>query len=309
QGQDYKNKAQASTFYPSIYRGENLSQRELNIKFDILNNAVYLLKESFRNGAVDGYKEVLRKRYIQWSIIQHYEVCPTPLLDFTHSIRVACSFAQRNHKHSEQGYVFVFGLPYITNRISINSEYDIINVRLLSICPPDALRPYFQDGYLAGTADITYEYESKTELDFRNRLISKFEIPNSTKFWGRGFSMLPDSILFPKSDRIESLCKSINPAPTSKFGPTEIGAFITEWTHLEAFLVGRARNAEPQATSLSMKASIDVLRRHQVITQNLAKELHSLRLFRNEVVHRGHGLDAHLIAQYTERVRNARKSL
>ena len=62
-----------------------------------------------------------------------------------------------------------FGLPYITNRISVNSEQDLVNVRLLSICPPDALRPYFQEGYLAGTDEVTTDYDSKDELDFTKR--------------------------------------------------------------------------------------------------------------------------------------------
>ena len=109
---------------------------------------------------------VKRKKNIQWSILQHYRVCFTPFFDFTQSIRSACSFAQINEDNNE-GYIFVFGLPYVTNRISINSEHDIVNVRLLSIFPPDELRPYFQDGYLAGTEDLTTEYESKTELDFK----------------------------------------------------------------------------------------------------------------------------------------------
>ena len=70
----------------------------------------------------------------------------------------------------ENGYVYIFGLPYLFGRISINSEHDIVNVRLLSIAPPGALRPYFQEGYLAGTTDITTEYRTKTRLDFKNRL-------------------------------------------------------------------------------------------------------------------------------------------
>jgi hypothetical protein len=39
------------------------------------------------------------------------------------------------------------------------------NVRLLSICPPDALRPCFQEGYLAGTGEVTTDYAlSKDDL-------------------------------------------------------------------------------------------------------------------------------------------------
>ena len=92
--------------------------------------------------------------------------------------------------------MFVFGLPYITNRISIDSEQDAVVVRLPSICPPEALRPYYQDGDLAGTDKITMEYASKDELDFNRRLIAKFQIRRGASFWPRGFSpvrlLLPD---------------------------------------------------------------------------------------------------------------------
>jgi hypothetical protein len=166
QGVDFKNKNDKSTFYPSIYRGDYLPKREVEHRFDILNQASSKLVELLSTRTKDGTGELKRKKYIQWSILQHYEVCGTPLIDLTHSLRVACSFAQLENGN-DHAYVYVFGLPYITNRISINSEHDLINIRLLSICPPDALRPYFQEGYLAATSDIEHEYDSKSELDFK----------------------------------------------------------------------------------------------------------------------------------------------
>lgn len=110
---------------------------------------------------------------------------------------------------NKEAYVYVFGLPYLTNRISVNSEQDIINIRLLSICPPKALRPYFQEGYLAGTDAIITKYDIKSELDFNNRLIAKFEIPNDKSFWGEGFHQIPYDSLYPKNDPIEELCAQI----------------------------------------------------------------------------------------------------
>ncbi|MGH8626308.1 MAG: FRG domain-containing protein, partial [Gammaproteobacteria bacterium] len=92
QATDYKNKAGASSFYPSVYRGERLSRAELAVRFDILTSASSRLVDAFAREGIVGTQEVRRRRYIQWSILQHYEVCPTPLLDFTHSVRGACSF-------------------------------------------------------------------------------------------------------------------------------------------------------------------------------------------------------------------------
>ncbi|HPR35903.1 MAG TPA: hypothetical protein PKY64_09540, partial [Anaerolineaceae bacterium] len=99
--------------------------------------------------------------------------------------------------------------PYTTNRITYNSEQDLVIVRLLSICPPEALRPYFQEGYLCGTLDITDTYTNKSELDFKNRLIAKFSIPTAASFWGSGFSRIPKNLLFPENDLIEAMCTRI----------------------------------------------------------------------------------------------------
>lgn len=208
QDNDYKNQKGSSSFYPSIYRGA-LKGEELPNRFEVLGQASKKLVEAFERNLIDGYSEIKKREYVQWSILQHYGICETPLLDFTHSVRVACSFAQLSNENN-RGYVYVFGFPYLTNRISHNSEHDLVNVRLLSICPPDALRPYYQDGYLAATEGITTEYDNKKEkLDFKRRLIAKFEIPTSPDFWGEGFSSIPESVLYPKNDRIEELCKGL----------------------------------------------------------------------------------------------------
>jgi hypothetical protein len=205
QDQDYQNKAGSSTFYPNIYRKEILTAQEIRSRFELLDVATYKLIESFDNEKLDGRTDIRRKQYIAWSILQHYGVCDTPLLDLTQSLRVAATFAQLGNK-AERGMVYVFGLPYTTNRITYNSEQDLVIVRLLSICPPEALRPYFQEGYLCGTLDITDTYANKSELDFKNRLIAKFSIPTGASFWGSGFSRIPKNLLFPDSDIIEAMC-------------------------------------------------------------------------------------------------------
>ena len=185
QGIDYRNRSNASTIYPTIYRGDYVPQREINYRFQLLEQASREIRDIFEKENIQGNEDLKWKKFLQWSILQHYEVCNTPLLDLTHSLRVACSFAQIQAKNS-YGYVYVFGLPFVTNRVSHNSEHDIVNIRLLSICPPEALRPYFQEGYLACTEDITNEYDSKDKLDFNNRLIAKFKISMEANFLGAG---------------------------------------------------------------------------------------------------------------------------
>ena len=100
-------------------------------------------------------------------------------------------------------------MSYYHNRISIDSEHDLVNIRLLSIMPPEALRAYFQEGYLVGTEDISYKYNSKSELDLNNRLIAKFEIKNIDSFWGEGFEQIPTDVLYPDNDIILEICNEI----------------------------------------------------------------------------------------------------
>lgn len=195
QGQDFTNKAGSSTLYPWIYRGERVSQDQIALRFEILTSASARLCNALEAAGIEGYKDVFRRPYIQWSILQHYEVCPTPLIDLTNSLRVACSFAYLS-SDSNSPHVYVFGLPYVTNRISHNSEHYLVNIRLLSICPPDALRPYFQEGYLAGTEDVTTNYDNKSDLDFNRRLIAKFSLLGGKEFWSAGFQSFPRKVMW-----------------------------------------------------------------------------------------------------------------
>lgn len=233
---------------------------------------------------------------MQWGILQHYEVCHTPLLDVTHSLRVACSFAQMK-KTGGRAFVYVFGLPHVPNRISINSEHDIVNVRLLSICPPDALRPHFQEGYMVGTTDITYEYDNKTELDFKNRLIAKFSIPDTKAFWGAGFNIIPQNALYPKGDRILRLCEEIKADIKDELLPGDMGTFMRQWADVEEIVVVSGRRLAER--NLSLGEAISRLFKSNLITSGLAHELEILRRFRNTLVH----TPSRVTASETDRMR------
>jgi hypothetical protein len=281
QDKDYQSKAGGTTLYPSIYREDALATRELRHRFDMLEQAARILAEKFKTTG-EGHRELRQKKYIQWGVLQHYEVVPTPLLDLTHSLRVACSFAQIRSKDAAC-YVYAVGLPYVTNRISINSEHDIVNIRLLSICPPQALRPYFQEGYLAGTTDVTTDFDSKTEVDFRNRLVAKFEIPRAQGFWGPGFNQIPETALYPRGDKILNLCNELKAELRDELRPGDVGAFIKEWAALEEYLLMTARQLTQR--NVSVREAISVLAKNRILTPEQARQVDSLRSLRNTVVH------------------------
>jgi len=306
QCQDFKSKTGTSTFYPSIYRGEYVSSKELSHLFDLLNRACKKLVHIFKLNRMEGRGELRRKKYIQWSMLQHYEVCKTPLLDFTHSLRVACSFAQCKN-YDEYGYVYVFGFPYITNRISINSEHDIVNIRLLSISPPDALRPYFQEGYLAGTTDITFDYDQKIELDFRNRLIMKFKIPNNNSFWGKEFHRIPDKLLFPRGDKILKLCETLEVDIKKDLQPGQLGVFLEEWSELEDILKKQATGFQKRIYSL--RQSIRILFKNELVDRKTYILIDELRKFRNKVVHEPKEIDQKDLDDYLKKIKEIKKLL
>lgn len=306
QDRDYQSKAGGTTLYPAIYRGDSLAARELRHRFDLLDQAARLLVDRFKVAKVDGHRELRQKRYIQWSILQHYQVLDTPLLDLTQSLRVACSFAQLVGTEPTC-YVYVLGLPYFTNRISINSEHDVVNVRLLSICPPAALRPYFQEGFLAGTADVTTEFESKTELDFRNRLIAKFAIPRAKAFWGAGFERIPQSALYPKGDRILDLCSNLREELREELQPGQLGEFIGEWAGLEEYLLEEARRVTQR--NVSVREAIVGLAGRGALNSTLAAQLDTLRKFRNAVVHHPKTVAAGTLAEWLDLARQLQRQL
>jgi hypothetical protein len=306
QDKDYQSKAGGTTLYPTIYRGDSLATRELRHRFELLDQAARLLVERFKEAKVDGHRELRQKRYIQWSILQHYEVLATPLLDLTQSLRVACSFAQLRST-DPTCYVYVLGLPYVTNRISIHSEHDIVNVRLLSICPPAALRPYFQEGYLAGTADVTTEFESKTELDFRNRLVAKFAISRSKAFWGSGFDQIPETALLPRGDQISDLCSDLRSELRDELQPGDLGEFIKEWAVLEGYLLEEARRLTER--NVSIREAITSLAKRGVLDVEQAATLDAMRKFRNALVHQPKTVSPGAVEEWIGTVRQLRMRL
>lgn len=309
QGHDYWNKANASSLYPSIYRGERVPREQLELRWDVLTAASRQLCDTLERGGVRTHRDVRRRRYVQWSILQHYEVCPTPLMDFTQSLRVACSFAFLANRTDP--LVFVVGLPYVANRVSVNSEHDIVNVRLLSICPPEALRPHFQQGFLAATDEITTDFISKNELDFNNRLLAKYQLGDAKRFWQGGFKPVSKRVLYPTADPMLPLCKDLREHLSTGVEPGRLGGFLQEWTRLESTLVNAARQTTPSGSHgvSSVRRAIDALTRAKRIPVRLGFELHELRKLRNDIVHRPDQVAPQRIARAMEELAAIHRTL
>ena len=253
QKDDYRNqKSGKSTFYPTMYRGDRLDKDELKYRWEKLNKASEIFIKKLRLKYPSKTYIVKRKRTVQWSVLQHYEVTETPLIDVTQSLKVACSFAMLDNDN-EYAYVYVFALPYYTNRISVNSEHYLTNVRLLSVAPPQALRPYYQEGFLIGEDEFSETYTNKDELDLNNRLVAKFKFKNAKEFWGDSEKALTREDLYPKDDEIEALCKEVSEELYSilaskrnvKITGDYYLTFMSSWVEIEKLLMeylGRFNN-------------------------------------------------------------------
>ena len=84
---------------PSIYRNKADTgfAREIDrtARFNILEEETqYLLSKCEENQWIpkQGISQMKRFPELSWAVLQHYEICPTPVLDVTQSLRVAASF-------------------------------------------------------------------------------------------------------------------------------------------------------------------------------------------------------------------------
>ncbi|MBM3129245.1 MAG: FRG domain-containing protein [Chloroflexi bacterium] len=211
QDDDYRNSRGSTILYPSIFRSRSnyVKTSDFVKRFDRLQRAEKLLAQEY---SFEGKRRIRVHDILRWAILQHYEVCQTPLLDVTSSLRVACSFAYSGARASKP-MVYILGLPQISGSVTASSETGIQIIRLLSICPPTALRPHYQEGYLIGeyptiSLEAKAEYR-RMELDFSRRLIAKFRLPPPDKFWSKDFRPIPRAALYPKKDKLQSLAERI----------------------------------------------------------------------------------------------------
>jgi hypothetical protein len=210
QTSDYLSTKGNSMLKASLFRLSSSrlpSQRLLEQRFSVLKQAEDLLVKRYTEERFQGFERLTRYRVIRWAILQHYDVCRTPLLDVTHSIRIAATFASR-HNETSEGYVFVLGVPNLSGAVTASSEAGLQIIRLSSACPPEAVRPHLQEGYLLGEYPEIADYEQNAhysyyEMDFGRRLIAKFRFnPAPGSFWkSMNFPPAAEEALYPLEHR------------------------------------------------------------------------------------------------------------
>jgi len=212
QNADHRNAKQHTSLKPSLFRPKshgNPSPATILERFWELDKAERLLVQLYHRKKFVGLEGLKRYKIVRWSILQHYEVCPTPLLDVTYSLRIAASFASINAEN--QAFVFVIGVPNLSGAVTASAEAGLQIVRLSSVCPPTALRPHIQEGYLLGEYPEMIGFEQKElyhhyEIDFGRRLVAKFRF-DPTTFWSSdAFPRVKKRALYPSS-KSDPLCE------------------------------------------------------------------------------------------------------
>lgn len=210
QRSDRRNLKGNSTLKPSLFRP--LSKKESLPDADTLNDRFWKLKKTemelvrqYDSARMLGIERLKRHRILRWAILQHYEICPTPLLDVTQSLRIAASFASQNAE-SRDVFLFVLAVPNLSGAITASAEAGLQIVRLASVCPPSAVRPHIQEGYLLGEYPEMIDFDQKEhyahyEIDFGRRLLAKFRF-NPKSFWRSDtFPKVATKALYPSRNR------------------------------------------------------------------------------------------------------------
>jgi hypothetical protein len=205
QSNDDKDKNGRTKIYPSIYRpeGQRLSKHVSTERFQNLKKAITALSKARDSLGVHSILKNHNEYYI--ALLQHYQLLRTPMLDLTSSLLVAASFALEKGR---TGYLFVFGMPHPQGSISHYIDDGLVLVKLQNVCPPEALRPHFQEAYLVGKLPINSIKEA--EDNFGRRLIGKFFLDNSGgDFWRGGFKQISKKVLYSSHDTYLEQLKTI----------------------------------------------------------------------------------------------------
>ena len=213
QKSDHKNRQRNTSLKPTLFRPTGPGNPPVSLlqrRFNTLARAEDVLVNRYAESNFPGVERLKRQRILRWSILQHYEVCATPLLDVTHSLRIAASFASEDA--GGEAFIFILGVPNISGAITASAEAGLQIIRLSSVCPASAIRPHIQEGYLLGEYPDLDDLHQKQnyapyEIDFGLRLVAKFRF-NPGTFWLKSdlFPEFGKAALYP-SESQDPLCE------------------------------------------------------------------------------------------------------
>lgn len=99
----------------------------------------------------------------------------------------------------------MFALPNSNEGVSYSVDNELMTLKLLNVCPPEAKRPFFQEGYLIGNFPHVVK---RAEHDLAVRLVGKYRLKGNS-FWSSAFPSIPITSLLPRRDVVKRICEGI----------------------------------------------------------------------------------------------------
>lgn len=200
QTEDYRDQNQRTKIYPSLYRPRagksNLQPVTIQKRIKSLREAIDLMRRKHRVLGLPATPLSHHDEYYQ-ALLQHYELRATPLIDISVSLRVAASFALDGNV--PEAFLYVVNLPLPTGSISHFVDPNMVLIRLQSVCPPVALRPHYQEGYLVG--QLRSQAQKLVGDNLAKRVVGKYRLLNPRgAFWDQDFPAIPRNALLPAND-------------------------------------------------------------------------------------------------------------
>jgi hypothetical protein len=183
-------------------------------ELELIGRQVYKVCKDLGLPRRHGLQEV---REVQWAVIQHYGLWPTPLIDLSSSLRVAATFALDlkcgSARNPRYGFLYVVGMPHSTGSITFDIDQNLVLARLHSCCPPVASRPHYQDGFLVGRFPMYSVTGASIQIsNLTNRLIALFKLEDHGEFWNEDFPILrQDALSMAEDPLLERLVKVFGP--------------------------------------------------------------------------------------------------
>lgn len=189
-----------SSIYPRIFRPpkneSRLKSHLLAERFGRLDSLVKIVGERYD---FSGKQRVKAHVEVAWALLQHYEICDTPLIDVTDSIEVALFFATFGN-NNEYGYFYIFGLPRHHSSISYQIDDRLVSVKLSAASPPEAIRAHFQRALFVG--DFPHSNKRESGHNLSKRMLAKLRIDMRSVSQEKFFT-LPEDLIYPKEDELK----------------------------------------------------------------------------------------------------------
>lgn len=211
QTRQYLDRRGCVSILPSIYRGITTRQKEeMEARFKKLDNMVQSVQKVLKeNSKFEGdYK--LARAVNCWAIIQHYGLASTPLIDVSQSLRVACAFALQDDNDAFEGegpVVYDIALPFATGPLTLDDNEALYLMKLDSLMPSFALRPFIQESYLVGDEFIGRGVGDIAGANLRRRVVASFRLCGDKETWHREIGLNANNLMIGDDGFSDLKCK------------------------------------------------------------------------------------------------------